>query len=91
MELKFLIPISTNDELQNGVIRGTLFAQKFMDKKSKTGRGGIVINIGSSVSVRPQISTPIYTATKHAILGLTKSCGVRINFLHHFHSALNGF
>lgn len=44
--------------------------------KTKTGRGGIVLNIGSSASVRPQISTPIYTATKHAILGLTKSCGV---------------
>lgn len=52
--------------------------------KTKTGRGGIVLNIGSSASVRPQISTPIYTATKHAILGLTKSCGVsslKINFV----------
>lgn len=52
-----------------------------MDKQSKTGRGGVVLNIGSSASVRPQISTPIYTATKHAILGLTKSCGVRLIIL----------
>lgn len=44
--------------------------------KEKGGRGGCVINIGSSASVRPQISTPIYTATKHALLGLTRSCGV---------------
>lgn len=49
-----------------------------MDKKSKTGRGGVVVNIGASASFRYQISTPIYTATKHAILGLTKSCGVII-------------
>lgn len=57
-----------------------MLAQKFMDKNSKTGRGGIVLNIGSSASIRPQISTPIYTATKHAILGLTKSCGVSVAF-----------
>lgn len=48
--------------------------------KDKGGQGGIVINIGSAVSFRPQISTPIYTATKHAILGLSRSCGVR--FIH---------
>ena len=55
-----------------------------MDKNSKTGHGGIVVNIGSSASARPQISTPIYTATKHAILGLTRSCG------DNYHYQLNG-
>lgn len=65
---------------QNGVIRGTLLAQKYLDK-TNGGHGGVIINIGSSVSVRPQISTPIYTATKHAVLGLTRACGVSFEHL----------
>ena len=60
---------------QNGAIRGTLLALQFMGK-DKGGQGGVVINIGSAASARPQISTPIYTATKHALLGLSRSCGV---------------
>lgn len=44
--------------------------------KNKEGHGGVVINIGSAQSFRPQISTPIYCASKHAILALSKSCGV---------------
>lgn len=61
----------------NGAIRGTLLALQFMGK-DKGGQGGCVINIGSAASARPQISTPIYTATKHALLGLSRSCGVRL-------------
>lgn len=45
--------------------------------KDKGGQGGVVVNIGSSASFRPQVFTPpIYTATKHAILGLSRSLGV---------------
>lgn len=58
----------------NGAIRGTLLAQQFLGK-DRGGKGGVLVNIGSAVSIKPQLSTPIYTATKHAILGLTKSCG----------------
>lgn len=65
---------------QNGAIRGTLLALQFLGK-DKGGHGGVVINIGSAVSFRPQISTPIYTATKHAVLGLSRSCGVRYTLL----------
>lgn len=63
----------------NGAIRGTLLAQQFLGK-DRGGKGGVVVNIGSASSVRPQISTPIYSATKHAILALSRSCGVRIFF-----------
>lgn len=48
--------------------------------KDKNGNGGVVVNIGSAASVRPQISTPVYTATKHAVLGLSRSCGVRQHY-----------
>ena len=47
----------------------------------KGGRGGTIINIGSNVSFKPYISIPIYTATKHAIVGLTRSFGVRLIIL----------
>lgn len=47
--------------------------------KDKGGQGGVVVNIGSAASFRPQVfSPPIYTATKHAILGLSRSCGVGV-------------
>ncbi|XP_059609057.1 15-hydroxyprostaglandin dehydrogenase [NAD(+)]-like [Phlebotomus argentipes] len=63
----------------NGTIRGTLLAQRFMGRNNG-GSGGIVINIGSATSVRPHISTPIYSATKHAILALSRSCGDSYHF-----------
>lgn len=58
----------------NGHIRGLLLANRFM-AKDRGGRGGCVVNIGSNVCVRHFISIPIYTATKHAIVGLTRSYG----------------
>lgn len=42
--------------------------------------GGTILNVGSSCSVKPFLSSPIYTATKHAVLGLTKSFGVSLLF-----------
>lgn len=57
------------------MIRGTLLALRFMGK-DRGGRGGVVVNMGSNVSLRPYVSLPIYTATKHAILGFTRSYGV---------------
>lgn len=63
----------------NGAIRGMLLAQKFMGKQ-RGGEGGVVVNIGSGASIKPQYSTPIYTATKHAILGLTKACGDPVHY-----------
>ncbi len=61
---------------QNGAIRGTLLGLQFMGK-DKGGHGGVVVNIGSAASFRSQVfSPPIFTATKHAILALSRSCGV---------------
>ncbi|KAG5678578.1 hypothetical protein PVAND_008240 [Polypedilum vanderplanki] len=58
----------------NGFIRGSLLAYRFMSK-DKGNEGGTIVNIGSSCSVKPFISSPIYCATKHAIVGLTKAYG----------------
>lgn len=44
--------------------------------KDKGAKGGYIVNIAGTAYTRPQISTPIYTATQFAIIGLTKSYGV---------------
>ena len=60
---------------QNGVIRGTLLAQRYMGT-DRGGQGGIVVNIGSNVSINPYASVPIYSATKAAIVNFTRAFGV---------------
>lgn len=44
---------------KNGIIRGTLLAYQFMSKDK--AHGGTILNIGSSCSVKPFLSSPIYT------------------------------
>ncbi|CAK9816701.1 15-hydroxyprostaglandin dehydrogenase [NAD(+)] [Anthophora plagiata] len=67
----------------NGVIRGTLLAQQFMGT-NRGAQGGIVVNIGSNVSIIPYISAPIYSATKAAIVSFTRAFG------HQYHVDLTG-
>lgn len=45
----------------------------------KGGLGGVVVNTGSNISVNPYVSVPIYSATKAAIVSLTRAFGVRVN------------
>ena len=40
------------------------------------GHGGSIVNIASTNSFRPQHNQPAYTASKHAVLGLTKSAAI---------------
>ena len=50
------------------------------------GAGGSIVNIASTNSFRPQPAQPAYTASKHGVLGLTRSAamdyarhGIRVN------------
>ncbi|XP_054286751.1 15-hydroxyprostaglandin dehydrogenase [NAD(+)]-like [Macrosteles quadrilineatus] len=67
----------------NGVIRGTLLALRFLGK-DRGGRGGTVITTASTLGLQPCACVPIYTATKHAIIGFTRSLGDP------FHMSLSG-
>lgn len=60
---------------QNGVIRGTLLAQRYLGIDRGYG-GGVVVNTGSNCSINPYVSVPIYSATKSAIVSLTRAFGV---------------
>ncbi|GFR13663.1 15-hydroxyprostaglandin dehydrogenase, partial [Trichonephila clavata] len=57
-----------------GVIHGTLLAFEYMDI-SKGGQGGHIINTASITGLGPLYIAPVYSATKHAIVGYTRSLG----------------
>lgn len=55
-----------------GVIRCTLAAMEHMGKHNG-GSGGTILNISSIVGLCAVASAPIYTASKHAVLGFSRS------------------
>ncbi|XP_041808441.1 15-hydroxyprostaglandin dehydrogenase [NAD(+)]-like [Chelmon rostratus] len=72
-----------------GVIRGTYLAQEHMSKLSG-GRGGVIVNTASLAGLGPLLTCPVYTATKHGVVGFTRAVaaasaasgyGVRVNAL----------
>ncbi|XP_063889063.1 15-hydroxyprostaglandin dehydrogenase [NAD(+)]-like [Scylla paramamosain] len=66
-----------------GCMRGTLLALDRMGT-NKGGSGGVVVNISSIVGVKANPFGPVYSATKHAIIGLVRSLG------HDFHFKISG-
>lgn len=68
---------------QNGVIRGLLLAFRFLGR-DRGGKGGVVVNTGSTSSSRPLVSLPVFTATKHAVAALTRCYGDK------YHTDLTG-
>ena len=71
-------------------VRGVFLSMKYeieaMLGAGNEGRGGAIVNIASTNSFRPQHDQPAYTASKHAVIGLTRSAaydygprGIRIN------------
>ncbi|XP_055036542.1 15-hydroxyprostaglandin dehydrogenase [NAD(+)] [Misgurnus anguillicaudatus] len=72
-----------------GVVKGTYLALEHM-KKDKGGNGGVIVNVASMAGLGPLPSAPMYTATKHSVVGFTRAMsmvstfsnyGVRINAL----------
>ncbi|GFW13150.1 15-hydroxyprostaglandin dehydrogenase [Trichonephila clavipes] len=58
-----------------GPIIGCQTAFKYMGK-SKGGKGGMVINMSSILGFVPFSATPAYVASKHGLIGLTRSYGL---------------
>ncbi|XP_056450433.1 15-hydroxyprostaglandin dehydrogenase [NAD(+)]-like [Gadus chalcogrammus] len=72
-----------------GVVRGSYLALEHMNKLSG-GQGGVIINIASLAGLGPFPGAPVYTATKHGVVGFTRSMaatskmsgyGVRFNMI----------
>lgn len=57
--------------------RGVFLSMKYeLRAMINAGNGGSIVNIASTNSYRPQHNQPAYTASKHAVLGLTRSAAI---------------
>ncbi|XP_026184181.1 15-hydroxyprostaglandin dehydrogenase [NAD(+)] isoform X2 [Mastacembelus armatus] len=54
------------------VIRVTYLALEHMSKLTG-GRGGVIVNTASLAGIGPLPSCPVYTATKHGVIGFTRA------------------
>lgn len=54
-------------------VKGLLFATQEAVKDFDGGRGGVIVNIGSIVSLTPPATGSVYSATKAAVDAITKS------------------
>uniref|UniRef100_A0A668UZ65 15-hydroxyprostaglandin dehydrogenase [NAD(+)] n=1 Tax=Oreochromis aureus TaxID=47969 RepID=A0A668UZ65_OREAU len=55
-----------------GLIRVSYVALEYMNKLNG-GKGGTVINVASVAGLTPVPACPVYTATKHAVVGFTRA------------------
>lgn len=65
------------DKMMAVNVRGVFLAMKHeLRAMIDAGNGGAIVNIASTNSFRPQTAQPAYTASKHAVLGLTRSAAM---------------
>lgn len=58
-----------------GVINSSLIALDIMSLEN-AGLGGYIVNLASTAGLEPFPYCSVYTSTKHAIVGFTRSLGV---------------
>ncbi|CAH1779444.1 unnamed protein product [Owenia fusiformis] len=61
------------------VVRGTYLGLDYM-RKDKGGHGGVIINTASMAGLIPMFTTPVYSATKHGVVGLSRAVGSDARF-----------
>jgi NAD(P)-dependent dehydrogenase (short-subunit alcohol dehydrogenase family) len=76
------------DQIMNINVRGVFFSMKHQIPAILQSGGGAIVNNASALALRPSANSPIYSASKAAVVGLTKSAalefaskGVRINVI----------
>jgi NAD(P)-dependent dehydrogenase (short-subunit alcohol dehydrogenase family) len=57
-------------------VRGVFWGCKHAVLKMQAAAGGTIVNTASALSLVSDPFLPVYTASKHAVLGLTRSVGV---------------
>ncbi|XP_046751376.1 uncharacterized protein LOC124414473 [Diprion similis] len=57
------------------VVRGTMLGLQYMGK-DKGGKGGVIVNAASIYGLEPSPWSPVYGATKHGVVGLSRSFGL---------------
>lgn len=74
------------DQVMNINVRGVFFSMKHQIPAIVQSGGGAIVNNASVLALRPSANSPIYSASKAAVVGLTKAAalefapkGVRIN------------
>ncbi|MBM4094439.1 MAG: SDR family oxidoreductase, partial [Planctomycetes bacterium] len=75
VQVKMLHECTVEDwDLVMGVnVRSMFLATKYALPHLRRNRRGYIVNVGSISSFVGQAKTPIYTTSKHAVLGLTRS------------------
>ena len=81
------------ERMQAVNVRGVFLCMKYeigamLTNEERPGGRGAIVNIASTNSYRPQPNQPAYTASKHAVLGLSRSAaidyagrGIRVNVI----------
>ena len=68
--------VASFERMQTINVRGAFLSMKHEIIAMLAGGGGKIVNIASTNSIRPQPNQPAYTASKHAVLGLTRSAAI---------------
>lgn len=59
------------------MINTAMLAMKYMSKDAG-GHGGVLVNVSQHTNIRNTAQLPVYSATKHAVIGLSESLSVII-------------
>lgn len=59
------------------MINTAMLTMKYMSR-DMGGHGGILVNVSQHTDIRNTAQLPVYSATKHAVIGLSESLSVII-------------